>query len=732
MSTIDDIKSRLDIVEIISARVPLRKTGRSFVGFCPFHANTRTPAFTVYPDSQSFYCFGCHASGTVFDFVMRTQGLEFREALEQLAAQAGVQLKERSAEDVQQDQQRTRLLEINVTAAKYFNYVLLNLTRGQPGRDYVSQRGLDQPTIESFQLGYSLNEWNHLLTYLTERKGFTPEEVEAAGLAVRAQQTSSSESNPAQPHFYDRFRGRLIFPIRNAKGEVVGFGGRALGDAQPKYLNTPQTLLFDKSQVLYGLDLARDAIRSSDATVVVEGYVDVITAHQYGFRNVVAPLGTALTQGHVALLKKLSHNVYLALDADAAGQRATLRGLDVLQGSGAADGEAHAVTTAQGLVRWESDVTLRIIKMPAGRDPDEVIKADPNSWKALLDSAVPVMDFYIEAYTTGLDLSQPADQRTVLDRLLPLLAQLDGAQQRVYIARLEQVIGIRAELILDLLREQTSTAGQRRRTGNARRTTPNVQRPPRGEAIGPTGAHRPGVQDQGAGAVDQDPASVTQRRSSPLTRDDHLLALMLRYPSIETVVTELLAQGFQKFPQAREVLGGTPEDLLERTENRLIWQAWQQTTNNKRQVGDNALDEGADQTASEAGQATAGSSHNGGIEQSATGVRTRSAEELTAWVQELDAALHSHAKRLLALELPRAQEYRYRQEAEGCARHLRLEQARRWQRRLSQQLGDTDVEAEYERLVALLIEVQNYLASISTPRRTATFPDLRDILGRET
>jgi DNA primase len=725
MSTIDDIKSRLDIVEIISARVPLRKTGRSFVGFCPFHANTRTPAFTVYPDSQSFYCFGCHASGTIFDFVMRTQGLEFREALEQLAAQAGVQLKKRSAEDVQQDQQRTRLLDINATAAKYFNYVLLNLGRGQPARDYVSQRGLDQPTIEAFQLGYSLNEWSHLLNYLTERKGFTPEEVEAAGLAVRAQQTPPSEADYDQPHFYDRFRGRLIFPIRNAKGEVVGFGGRALGDAQPKYLNTPQTLLFDKSQVLYGLDLARDAIRSSDATVVVEGYVDVITAHQYGFRNVVAPLGTALTQGHVALLKKLSHNVYLALDADAAGQRATLRGLDVLQGSGAADGEAHAVTTAQGLVCWESDVTLRIIKMPAGRDPDEVIKADPNSWKALLDSAVPVMDFYIEAYTTGLDLSQPADQRAALDRLLPLLAQLDGTQQRVYIARLEQVIGIRAELILDLLRGQGSAAGQRRRTSNERR-------PPRGEAIGPTRAPRPGVQDQRAAAAYQEPASTAQRRSSPLTRDDHLLALMLRYPSIETVVTELLDQGFQKFPQARAVLGDTPSDLLERTENRLIWQAWQQTTNDERQAGDTALDEEADQTASEAGQATAVGSHTGDNERSATGVRTRSAEELTAWGQELDAALRSHAERLLALELPRAQEYRYRQEAESCARHLRLEQARRWQRRLSQQLGDTDDEAEHERLVALLIEVQNYLANISTPRRTATFPDLRDILGRET
>ncbi|MBC8075466.1 MAG: DNA primase, partial [Chloroflexales bacterium] len=366
MSVTDEVKTRLDIVEIIGASVPLRKVGRTFVGFCPFHPNTRTPAFTVYPDSQSYHCFGCKASGDVFTFTMQRQGLEFRDALEQLAQRAGVTLEPRTPVDEQQDQQRTRLLEVNAAAAKYFNYVLLSHRGGQPGRDYVARRGINDATIEAFQLGFSLPEWSHLLSYLTDKKGFEIEEVEAAGLAIHRDSGG----------YYDRFRGRVIFPIRNAKGETVAFGGRALADEQPKYLNSPQTALFDKSNVLYGLDLARSEIRARDAVVIVEGYVDVLTAHQYGFRNVVAPLGTALTEGHVALLKKLSRNIFLALDADAAGQKATLRGLSTLTAN--LDGRDVPVPTPEGTIRWarELEGSVRVIAMPDGLDPDEVIRAD--------------------------------------------------------------------------------------------------------------------------------------------------------------------------------------------------------------------------------------------------------------------------------------------------------------------------------------------------------------------
>lgn len=674
MSTIDDIKSRLDIVEIISESVPLRKSGRSYLGFCPFHPNTRTPAFTVYPDTQSFYCFGCHAAGTVFDFVMRKQGLDFRDALQQLANRAGIQLIPRSAEEQQLDQHRTRLLEITSLAARYFNYLLLSHTRGQPGRDYLTRRAIQPETVEWFQLGYSLNEQSHLLAYLTDRKGFAPEEVEAAGLAIHHEQRG----------WYDRFRGRLIFPIRNARGEVVGFGGRALGDAHPKYLNTPQTVLFDKSHVLYGLDLARDAIRAADATVIVEGYIDVITAHQHGFRNVVAPLGTALTSSHVAMIKKLSHNVYLALDADAAGQKATLRGLHAFEHTEEGD-EARPTVTPHGLVHWQRDINLRIIKMPEGRDPDEVIKSDPQLWHTLLAAALPVIDFYIEAYTADLNLASAQDQRTALDRLLPLIRQLDSTQQRIYVARLEQVVRIRAELILDLLR-QAPTA-PKSSPGTRPRDLPS---PPDTHSSGPTPRDR----------------SSPALRSPLNRREDYLLTLLLHHPTLVASLETMLASDLQPFPQVQNLLGSTLDRLFEQTENRVILKAW--------------LD--ADQPElpdpSETGETTA--------------ILPASPQEhKPAWVQHLDETLHPQLEQVLTLPLPSQHIYRYRQDAENCVRHLRLAQARRWQRRLSQQLQEIALDdTEHTRIQDLLNELQSYVALINAPPRKSSWTDVRDSLRR--
>jgi DNA primase len=204
----DQIKERIDVVEFISAYVNLRKAGRNYVGFCPFHPNTRTPAFTVFPETQSYHCFGCKASGTVFDFLMQREGLEFKDALEQLARRAGVQLKERTEEDEQQDRLRTRLLEINAAAATFFHHLLVKSPKGEPARAYVAKRKIDDATVEAFQLGYSVDDWSALLAYLSDRKGFEPEEIESAGLAIRRDSGG----------FYDRFRGRLMFPIRDVKG----------------------------------------------------------------------------------------------------------------------------------------------------------------------------------------------------------------------------------------------------------------------------------------------------------------------------------------------------------------------------------------------------------------------------------------------------------------------------------------------------------------------------------
>ena len=517
----DQIKERIDIVEFISAYVNLRKAGRNFLGFCPFHTNTRTPAFTVYPDTQSYHCFGCKASGTVFDFLMQREGLEFKDALEQLAKRAGVQLKERTEQDAQQDQLRTRLLEINNAAATFFHHMLVKSPKGEIARAYVEQRKIDQPTVEAFQLGYSADEWSALLAYLTDRKGFEPEEIEAAGLAIRRESGG----------YYDRFRGRLMFPIRDAKGQVIAFGGRALGDAQPKYMNSPQTLLFDKSRVLYGLDLARDTIRSSDSTVIVEGYVDVIIAHQYGFHNVVAPLGTALTSEHVGVIKKLAvKRVYLALDADAAGVRAMIKGLQTLQEN--LDGHDVPVPTPQGYIRWERelDAEVRIIALPDGKDPDEVIQANPEQWRTLVAGARPAMDFYIGALTSDLDLRSAKGKAEAVARLAPLLAQVaNPVEQAHHIQQLARLVEIEERIV--------------------RQAMPSSQR---------SAARHPALI---APAV----------TSSP---EDHMLGWLLRYPAARTAVQEKVRRDLTPFPFVEEIIEGTLIELFERVDNRAIWRAW--------------------------------------------------------------------------------------------------------------------------------------------------------------
>ncbi|RMD82410.1 MAG: DNA primase [Chloroflexi bacterium] len=655
MSVIDDIKANIDIVDLINSMgVGLRRSGRSFVGFCPFHPNTRTPAFHVYPDTQSFYCFGCHAAGTVFDFVMRKQGIDFKEALELLAERAGIRLEPKNDVQRQEDARRARLLEINGIAARYFNYVLLNLSRGEPGRAYVTRRGINQDAIDAFQIGYSLDEWGHLFSYLHDKKGYSVEDIIAAGLAI-----------PGERGPYDRFRNRIIFPIRNVRGEVIGFGGRALGDEQPKYLNTPETPLFKKSEVLYGLDLARDAIRTTNRAIVVEGYVDVITAHQYGFRNVVAPLGTALSKAHINQLKRLTDNVYLALDADAAGQKATLRGLETIRATGEEEGEWRMVTTAQGIVRLENDVTIRVIRLPAGRDPDEVIAADPDLWQQLVEQAAPVMDFYLEAYTAGLDMHDPIQQRQAIERIIPLLSELDGAAQRVYVARVEQITGVRSELIVDLLRARVQPARRSDRSRN-KRSLSRPEEPP---------------------LLSIPPTPLDERRHKT---EAYLLALALRYPSVNIAIEKLLEEYHARCREASELFGAGVEDLLEDTLHQAIWQAYLATP----------LDG-----------------------------RPTDQESLQAWIETLGEPLTSGARPLLELLERRPDDVRFRHEAEQCARILRKAQIMERIRRYNERLRELDNEEEMERILHHLRKLSTYAEQITQPRRSSTFPDLRDLLG---
>jgi DNA primase len=541
-SVTDQIKEKIDIVEFISSYVQLKKAGRNFVGFCPFHSNTRTPSFTVFPETQSYHCFGCKASGTVFDFLMQREGLEFRDALEQLARRAGVALQERTPEDESQDQQRTRLLEIHTAAAAFFHHLLVRSPRGEQARAYVARRAISQETIEAFQLGYAADEWSALLSYLTDRKGFEPEEIEQAGLAIRREQGG----------YYDRFRGRLRFPIRSPKGEIIAFGGRAMGDAQPKYMNSPQTPLFDKSRVLYGFDLARDAIRAGESVVIVEGYVDVIMAHQHGFANVVAPLGTALTTEHVGQIKRLARRVYLALDADPAGMRAALKGVQTFQDQ--PEGELVAITSPYGVVGLQrsQSVEIRVIALPDGQDPDEVIQKDQALWRQLIDEARPAMDFYIEALTSDLDLASARGKASAVERLAPLLGQITNpVEHAYYIQQIARLIDIDEQSILRALPRSQDRAGQG--------AHPSAPRPARD-------------QQPARGAQAADPASAAA--GGPAQREEHLLGWMLRYPSARDAVQEKLRRDLASFVLVQQLVSDDLVDLFERVEHRAVWVAW--------------------------------------------------------------------------------------------------------------------------------------------------------------
>jgi DNA primase len=430
VSVVDDVKQKLDIVDIVSESVKLRKSGRSFSGFCPFHPNTRTPAFHVFPDTQTWHCFGsCNTGGDVFTFLMKKENIDFGEALRRLAHRAGVEL---AREGPGEDAERKRLREILATTAAHFHYLLKNHPDAQNAREYLARRFITPDAIEQFQLGYSLNQWESAKSFLVG-KGYALRDLEVAGVVIQGERGSH----------YDRFRGRLMFPIRNRNGEVIGFGARTLTGEDPKYLNSPQTSLFDKSATLYGLDMARDAIRAQNLAVIVEGYMDVIGAHQGGFKNVVASLGTALTQKQLELLKRLTKRYAFALDPDSAGEEATKRGLEVARE--ALDRKTVPVPMGVGLIGFEErlEAELLVISLPPGKDPDELIHEDPARWTELVSRAEPLVDFYFRVLTRDLDLKLPRDKSVAVRRLAPIIREIGDAVQRAHytqqLARLVQV-----------------------------------------------------------------------------------------------------------------------------------------------------------------------------------------------------------------------------------------------------------------------------------------------------
>ena len=410
MGVIDEIKQKIDIVEVVGQYTKLTKAGRTFRAICPFHSEKR-PSFFVYPEQQSWHCFGaCNTGGDVFSFIMKKEGVSFGEALRLLAEKAGVAITT-DAEPDAGAKEREKLFQINQSAAQYFHNLLVNSSAAEKARGYVLSRGLNEESIASFQLGYSLNSWESLKQYLSG-KGYTEDELLNAGLIIRSETGKT----------HDRFRDHLMFPIFDDRGRVTGFGARVLDDSLPKYVNSPQTPLFDKSGSLYGINLAKSAIRQQDQAVLVEGYMDVITAHQNGFANVVAPMGTSITDRQISQIKKLTSNVALALDADAAGEEAMLRCVGYENALGA---------------------EVKVITLPAGKDPDDVIKEDTGVWQRLVAEAVPVIDYTISVVASKLDLTTARDKSLAVDRLMPIIAEVkDVARQNHYLNRLSELTGV--------------------------------------------------------------------------------------------------------------------------------------------------------------------------------------------------------------------------------------------------------------------------------------------------
>ncbi|WP_346934866.1 DNA primase [Clostridium sp.] len=412
---IQKIKEENDIVDIVSEVVTLRKTGKNYLGRCPFHSE-KTPSFTVSSEKQIYKCFGCGEAGNVISFVMKTRNMAFPDAVKFLGEKVGIVVDDTNSpgKSSAANEKYQRMYDINIQAGRYY---YTNLKRYKAPYEYLKGRGITDETIKKFGIGFALDNWQGIRSYLKQR-GFSEEEILELGLT-----TKNEKGN-----IYDRFRNRIIFPVFNVSGRVIGFGGRVLDDSKPKYLNSPETPIFHKGTNLYGLNLA---IKNNSArtVIMVEGYMDVISLFQQGVTNVVATLGTALTEGQCKLLKRYIDTVIVSFDSDAAGQNATIRGLEILQKSG---------------------FNLKILRIPKGKDPDEFIRAyGKEKFLNLVDGALPLIDFKLKMAEKGIDFSKKEMVIKYLKEVVIVLKDLDPLEKAVYIKQVSEKSGIGEEAIME-------------------------------------------------------------------------------------------------------------------------------------------------------------------------------------------------------------------------------------------------------------------------------------------
>lgn len=427
----EQVRAAADILEVISSYVTLKKRGQNYWGCCPFHGE-KTPSFAVNPAKNMFYCFGCHEGGDVFRFIMKEENCGFMEAMKLLAGRYGIPVpeKQRTAAEIRKEQERERIFNANELASRFFQACLLKTAYGKPALAYLEGRGITQEIIERFTIGYALDNFSALLTSLGKR-GCGPEVLEAAGLVAQG-----------RAHYYDKFRNRVMIPIKDARGRIVGFGGRVLDNSTPKYLNTSETEWFNKRRLLFGMDIALKAIRSSRQAIVVEGYMDAISLHAAGIANVVASMGTAFAQEQAKLLKRTCDEVVFCYDSDSAGRRASVRAVSIAR---------------------EAGLKVRIAGVPEGKDPDEFVRhRGKDAFLQVIAAAQEGVDFQIDETILQNNVTNLAGKVEAVSNILPFLLECKNEIETAgHIRRLAQKLTIDEELITAEYRKAARSRGVR-------------------------------------------------------------------------------------------------------------------------------------------------------------------------------------------------------------------------------------------------------------------------------
>jgi DNA primase len=420
---IEEIKRRIDVVQFINQYVPLKRAGRNFKALCPFHSE-KTPSFIVSPERQIWHCFGaCNEGGDVFKFLMKIENIDFGEALRQLAKLTGVKIT--SYRPTEAEKNRQLLYEINHLAAEFYHFLLLNHPAGKVALNYILGRGIKKESLEKFQLGYAPNMWDGLQRFLVGKKGYKVADLEKAGLII-----PSSRPQASGLGFYDRFRHRLMFPLRDHRGNIRGFAGRVLDPEakEAKYINTPETMIYHKSELLYGLFENKEEIKKEDRVILVEGELDVISSWQAGIKNVVAIKGSALTFPQVQLLSRFTKNLVFALDADIAGNQAAWRGAEIAD-------------------QWGME--MKVVQIKGGKDPDEVAQKNPQLWRQLVEGAVPLYDYFLDSAFSRFGGKTAEEKRKISQVLIPVLAKInDKIVQSHYIKVLAERLGVEEEAVV--------------------------------------------------------------------------------------------------------------------------------------------------------------------------------------------------------------------------------------------------------------------------------------------